>query len=103
MKTRKLQEIFNAVILSGIYSEDRQVYMCLALDVASASNVITSAECFKARTAIKNYLRPTLNYSLAGALSKVNNSNPYGYSDTLAIYKNWAKRPSLKPKGIKNV
>jgi hypothetical protein len=97
---RNVQQIFNRVIKLGIYKDadfkDRNSrYMCLALSRAKFVGVITKEDCDKASFAIDSYLRPTEFISLRVALSYTD--LPYDFPATLAIYKDWKNRPTLKP------
>lgn len=90
-KARTVQEIFNAVIDSGCYSETRR-FMCPALCAARASGVITPKEHKLASEEIKTYLGdiPCLILVLGGYLTPVN------FSATKAVYQNWDNKPVIR-------
>lgn len=102
---RPIQEIFDAVIDSGIYAkdnryspscstlEDRRDYMCGALAVASAHGVISDDERLFAKHKIDLYLAISGRSYLKQALEYYN--LPSEFSDRLAIYRNWANRPNF--------
>lgn len=88
---RGVQEIFDAVIDAGFYTE-RTEWMCLSLRGAYFEGVISKKEREIAECAIDEYLgwfnileTKLYHYSL-----------PHEFSDRLAIYRNWASRPSLE-------
>src|SRR5690606_14666269 len=88
-KPRSAQEIFDAVIDAGFYTDSTD-WMCHSLELARRCGVISKEEKEIARREIRAYLgRFTLletklyHYSL-----------PNQFSDRLAIYRNWANRPS---------
>lgn len=109
--TRKLQEIFNAVIDAGYYFSDKpqsQEYMCHALESAFDAGVINITEAKKAKQAIRTYIDKltsdkwyptgcikTLSYALT--IADLNSWRPNTVGDTAPnlskIYQNWRKRP----------
>ena len=108
---RTIQQLFNAVIDGGFYSEDYNRYeeqfppsewMCCAVSSANKARCITDAEAEKMRRAITRYMS-SLCFN-AGTLSTALRAidKPAWFNDRLAIYKNWAKRPR-KFKNIKKV
>jgi len=87
---RSVQEIFDAVIDSGFYTERRN-WMCHSLCDARFVGVISKKEERIARRAIREYLGE---YTLLEGMLYDHNL-PCGFSDRLAIYRDWASRPSL--------
>lgn len=89
-KTRTVQEIFDAVINSGCYSETRR-FMCPALGAARAHGVITLEEYRLAIKEVKTYLDgiPCLILALGDSRT------PVSFNTTKAVYKNWADRPVI--------
>lgn len=95
-RARTLQQIFDAVIDAGYYRESGcNDYMCNSLSTACEANIITQGEYNKALKAVNQYSKPTNQaiYTLRNVLYK--NGLPYVYSDRLAIYRNWARRPKI--------
>lgn len=90
-KTRSVQEIFDAVIDGGFYTE-REDYMCFSLKGAYSEGVISKKEMRIAGRSIKSYLGRR--YSLEAVL--LEHGLPRKFSDRLALYRDWANRPSLK-------
>lgn len=88
---RSVQEIFDAVIDKGFYTE-REDYMCLCLQGAYSEGVISKKEMRKAGRSIKSYLGryPALESML------LDHGFPRKFSDRLYIYRNWANRPRFK-------
>jgi len=88
---RSVQEIFDAVIDAGFYTE-RTDWMCHSLDGAYFNGVISVKEKEIARRVIREYL------GWFGTLeSKLYHYNlPYEFPDRLAIYRNWKNRPTFK-------
>lgn len=96
-KTRTVQEIFDAVIDSGCYSETCK-FMCPALSRARNFNVITTKEYNLAVKEIREYLGdiPCLVLVLGGY------EIPVDFNTTKAVYENWNDRPAIY-KHSKNV
>lgn len=90
-KPRSVQEIFDAVIDGGFYTE-REDYMCFSLQGAYCEGVISKKEMRITGRSIKSYLGRR--YSLESLL--LEHGLPRKFSDRLSIYRNWANRPSLK-------
>ena len=95
---RTIQQIFDAVIFSGVYKdgfvEGCSQYMCHALDIAEAEATITAAECKKAHRSIELYLIDPKRTPLESALML--NDKPFDFMARRDIYLNWAKRPKLR-------
>lgn len=102
MKARTVQQLFDAVIDGGFYSEDYSRYdepcppsawMCCAVISANKAKCITSAEAEKMRRAIHRYMGSL--FIGAGTLSTAlrNAHQPAGFNDRLAIYRDWKNRP----------
>jgi len=90
-KPRSVQEIFDAVIDAGFYTEHED-WMCRSLELARLCGVISKEEKKIARREIGAYLG-----SFTILESKLYFYNlPYKFPDRLAIYRNWASRPSLE-------
>jgi hypothetical protein len=87
-----VQDVFTKVMNAGIYSEGQQELMCHALQQAAYDGVITEAEWCAARGEINGYLRGF--GSLGGFLDK--NGHPFYFTDRLAIYLDWANKPTFK-------
>ncbi len=105
----KLQEIFDYLIDSGLYSSG-YAYMCMEIDKAEYMGMLSAKDAAKARGAIRTYLNVlapesagngsiTLYWSLINAgltpgkkLRKLPHSDIRG-EWPLSIYRNWAKRP----------
>lgn len=86
-----VQDVFNRVIDAGFYSGARD-WMCTSLLNAEYRGLISRGECRQARDEIGAYLsyrHPTLEWAL------VANGLPSDYEFRLAIYRDWASRPSL--------
>lgn len=90
-KPRSVQEIFDAVIDGGFYTE-REDLMCFSLGGACFEGVISKKEREIAAGSIQSYLRPY--YSLESKLSCYDLPNKF--PNRLAIYRDWANRPRLK-------
>lgn len=97
MKTRTLQEIFDAVIKSGWYRSRKPLsrnLMCHALELAAGDGIITYMEYCKAKKSITTYLK---GYRL---LCTALYASGYGvdpnYTLCKAIYSCWSARPKLK-------
>lgn len=104
---RKIQEIFDAVIAAGLYSEERSQYMCLALGYAYELGVISEKEHDKGIKSINGLIRRLPRYhgcrdtpplacylkALKGDFTEV-----APFSECLAVYKNWEKRPRIRSK-----
>lgn len=97
---RTVQQIFDAVIAAGHYTETyvpsvSSEFMCLAINNAEYSGTITEAEERKALRSIEQYVYVVLGAgrgsTLLGAL--LNNGELTEFKDRVAIYQNWAKRP----------
>lgn len=119
MKKRTLQEVFDAVIATGVYSGDagyalvghNQTYkcefMCNCLKRALQGDVITKAEYNRNMDSIEAYIIKLggegTGCVLHTALSKAElvpiQSHDESFSTMLNIYTNWAKRP--QPKKVK--
>lgn len=88
---RSVQEIFDATIDAGFYTE-RSGWMCPSLYRAYSEGVISKKEMEISRCVIREYLGRFTTLE-----SKLYYYNlPYKFPDRLAIYRNWASRPSLK-------
>ena len=88
---RSVQEIFDAVIDAGFYTE-RTEWMCFSLRGAYFNGVISVKEMEIAECEIDEYLG---GYALLE--TKLGCSAlPCEFPDRLAIYRNWASRPNLK-------
>ena len=88
---RSVQEIFDAVIDGGFYTEYTD-WMCLSLSDAHLEGVISKKEREIARREIGEYLG-----SFGTLESKLYHYNlPYEFPDRLAIYRNWKNRPTFK-------
>lgn len=107
MKVRTLQQIFDAVIDSGLYSEEGQSFMCLSLDDAYDRGVISEKEYNKGIKSIKVFIRRLPHYSamhstppLACYLNALKGDfvEVAPFSECLAVYQNWAKRPRIRSK-----
>lgn len=119
MKKRTLQEVFDAVIATGVYSGDvgyalvghQQTYkcefMCNCLKRALQGDVITKAEYNRNMDSIEAYIIKlggegtgcVLHTELLKAELVPNQSHDEAFSIMLSIYTNWAKRP--QPKKVK--
>lgn len=100
-KPRKLQDIFNTVIDSGIYLNDTK-HMCIALELAKGKKLITPEEQAIASEAIKNYLAylQGSSYGLladaliaAGIVADGIKRNTIYSESCLRIYRNWENKP----------
>lgn len=93
---RSTQDVFNAVIDGGYYTEDTttlsEKYMCLAITMARSNSVITGKEAYAARKELAGYLG---HYSVLSVLSHHLRTNnlPSAFTDCLAVYQDWANRP----------
>ena len=90
-KPRSVQEIFDAVIDTGFYTEYEN-WMCYSLESARSYGVISKKEEKIARREIRAYLGE---YTLLET-KLFHLGLPCKLSDRLALYRNWANRPSLK-------
>src|SRR5690554_3155291 len=90
-KPRSVQEIFDAVIDAGFYTE-RTEWMCFSLRGAYSNGVISVKEMEIAECEIDEYLG---GYSLLET-KLYHNDLPCEFPDRLAIYRNWSNRPSLE-------
>lgn len=93
---RTIQEIFNAVIDEGFYSNEfieskSSRWMCEAIHYAYVAELLTMEERRLALEEIKEYIQ---GYTFLGSALSISNL-PYKYEDRLAIYRNWANRPQL--------
>lgn len=101
---RSIQDIFNAVIEAGLYSHDtNQTVMvngrwftvdnCMCFSVASAINakLISEDEGRLAYKEIDGYIGC---YSFLRSALMVN-TLPHDFHSRLAIYRDWANRPTL--------
>lgn len=98
---RPIQEIFNAVIDSGYYSEDQHPYMCVALLEAKYNGIVTAEEMYLAEQAIQNLLtvlaeKVVENDSLRECIriylqrmDKKFRPVPSIFDVTLSIYRDW--------------
>ena len=87
-----VQNIFNKVISSGLYSERHYTLMCRAVEAAYCLDVLTKPEADCIHQEIKSYLK---GYgSLAGALD--NKGLSCDYASRLEIYQDWANKPLLE-------
>lgn len=104
---RKIQEIFDAVIAAGLYSEERSPYMCLSLWHAYTIGVISEKEHDKGIKSINGLIRrlpqyharrdtPPLSCYLNALKGDFVEVAPF--SECLAVYKNWEKRPRIRSK-----
>lgn len=84
---RTVQEIFNIMIETELYSERLYPLMCHALD--TAIHEISEEEFQIAHSAIQEYIKP---YGSLGGLLRHNN-HAYEFKDKIEIYKNWDNRP----------
>lgn len=90
---RSVQEIFDVVIGEGFYTK-HSYWMCPSLRSAFVEGVISRKEMVKARREIEIYLGP--HYTLESRLYF--HDLPCKFSDRLAIYRDWANRPSFEGK-----
>lgn len=88
---RSVQEIFDAVIDAGFYTE-RTEWMCFSLRGAHSKGVISAKEMEIAECEIGEYLG---GYALLES-KLYDGSLPNQFPDRLAIYRNWSSRPSLE-------
>lgn len=116
---RTMQQILNAVMEAGHYTPARtedspdvrhSCFMCHALNYAASAGTIEYHEADKAAVRIHKYMdtSPTYRSALVSLLAKLPcNAAWLGVIGTdqmderdkalcLPVYKNWAKRPSLK-------
>lgn len=96
---RSIQEIFNAVIESGYYTEEKvqtfySASMCLSLIFAKDREVITPEEKTRAQKEIDVYMQTSPSLFLVDNLKSSN--LPYDFSSRLAIYLDWGNRPELR-------
>lgn len=102
MKARTVQQLFNAVIDGGFYSEryfelgepfPPSEWMCCAVTSAVKANCVTAEEAGKIDRAINQYLHSM--YIAAGTLATAlrRNDLPANFNDRLAIYRDWKNRP----------
>ena len=90
--TRTTQEILNAVIASGHYRKESPApEMCLSLFNAWEHGVITYKEYKQAVIEIQGYILGFAFLSTALAVNGLHAGRP----SRLAIYKDWANRPTL--------
>ena len=119
MKNRTLQEVFDAVIATGVYSGDvgyalvghqktyKCEFMCNCLKRAMQGDVITKAEYKRNMDSIEAYIIKVggngtdgvLHTELLKAELVPDMSHEESFSTMLSIYTNWAKRP--QPKKVK--
>ena len=117
----KLQEIFDYLIDSGLYSGKHtgygSAYMCFAIDKAEELEKLSAKDAAKARGAIRTYLNVLVPESVVGGNRALYRALQYAWEPhggwnkpreegLLAIYKNWAKRPyppKAKPKAKKGI
>lgn len=95
-KPRDIQDIFNAVIDGGHYTENSSgnAWMCESLERAYKGGSIGRREYRKAKNEIFFYLGGFSGYAtLEGALWF--NDLGHGFEERLAIYRNWANRPLI--------
>lgn len=104
---RKLQEIFDVVISSGVYRPDlasdayHSKHMCYALHLAASLDIITQQEDYKAEHAIRRYLVSLGSWGHSTLFTTLESLGlPNSPEDLLAIYQNWSRRPRTKLKGI---
>lgn len=117
---RTLQEVFDAVIDTGVYSGDvgdvlvghletyKCEFMCSCLNRALIGDVITEAEYKRNMASIEAYIIKlggvgngcVLHTVLLKAELVPNQSHDESFSTMLGIYTNWAKRP--QPKKVKS-
>lgn len=94
----EVQDIFNRVIAAGLYGDGHGgacEYMCNSLGAASMRKIITRDECLLAQQAIRLYLQAVEESdTLRGAL--MTRDLPAHQEARLAIYLDWANRPSLE-------
>lgn len=87
-----VQDVFNRVIDAKFYSEADD-WMCASLMDARNRKLISRREYKQARDEIGDFLTseyPTLRWALEA------NGLPSDFESRLAIYRDWANRPSLK-------
>ena len=119
MKKRTLQEVFDAVIATGVYSGEsgyvlvghnqtfKCEFMCNCLKRAYQGDVITKAEYKRNMDSIEAYIIKVggegtgcvLHTELRKAELVPNQSHEEAFNTMLGIYYNWAKRP--QPKKVK--
>ncbi len=89
-----VQQIFDLMIETKLYSENQTIYMCHALFEGVRKDIISLQEEVKAKTAINLYLseNPNSQTSVLEAKLKLEN-RPSSFNDRLAIYKDWKHRP----------
>ena len=92
---RDIQTIFNVAIESGHYNEHGTDWMCGALKQCTREGFITHLEYDIACEDIYKYLDTTDCAFLETALRE--SRLPSKFKDRLAIYKDWANKPELKP------
>lgn len=96
---RTTQETLNAVIASGHYSTKSPApEMCLSLFNAWEHGVITYSEYKQAVIEIQDYIRGFAFLSTALTV----NDLPADRPSRLAIYKDWANRPTLTRSSLLN-
>lgn len=106
-----VQQIFNAVIAAGYYSEhevydageisaygpgDKRDFMCGALRIALHFGVISAGKYVLAKKAVSLYMDQSDRAYLESALKEAGMPSSFEYR--LALYKDWANRPNLNPK-----
>lgn len=87
---KELQLIFDTVIDYGFYTEGVPL-MCLALEGAAYAGVISPLERDTAKLEIRKYLSGF--GSLGGLLFY--KDKPWQFEHRLAIYKDWANKPTI--------
>lgn len=90
-KPRSVQEIFDAVIDGGFYTEYAN-WMCHSLESARFHGVISKKEEKIAKREIRAYLG---GYTFLET-KLFHLGLPFKLPDRLAIYRNWSSRPSLE-------
>lgn len=103
-KRKTIQQVFDLAIETGAYDFDNR-YMCHAIDTLAVQGLIADHESIKVKTAINKYIGQVIYedgskvISLHSALSirKI----PNDFYDRLAIYKDWANRPRLSARKIR--
>lgn len=88
---RSIQQVFDTVIAHDLYNEHTE-YMCIALDNAYSSDVISYDERIAATEAINEYIQgsTTLRFALLKDYDVITD-----FPERLAIYRNWEGRPKL--------
>lgn len=99
-RQRTIQEIFNAVIKLGYYTNKPNApkcYMCISLKAACREQQITQGERDKASKAIESYMA-----TIPGNWGTLGNALKWGGADSsreaqMNVYLNWDKRPKFNP------